>query len=282
MRSVLLRVPRSDMILILALPVFAVLALYIFKQWDCIRTLQKQCDALGKTCAEQEEKIEKLETDISASAQEAADASNLSKTKERTLNSRVLAASNRMTKLQNDLDQLQARYTRDMRAAQDELQGLREVKDELQKLVEGQATELTAAREFTFMTDKVSAADVIRTVQDLNSTIYQAAMQLISIEPPAPSTTAAPPSAANLDEARNQSITAIGERLLHLAATTGQEDESFPILAFQSAITYVCASAISAWVFGRGREPQHEVLNFTYGHIWASGMRISPINNSFD
>jgi DNA repair exonuclease SbcCD ATPase subunit len=267
------------MILILALP-FIVLALYLFKQWERIRTLQKQCDALGKTCAEQAEKIEKLETDISASTKKATDVSHLSKNKEKALSNRITEAANRIAKLQNDQDQLQAKYTRDLRAAQDELQGLREVRDELQKLVESQAAELTTAREFTFMTDQVAAADVTRTVQDLNSTIYQTAMQLISIEAPTPSTTAA--STESLAEARYQSINAIGDRLLHLAATTGQEDESYPILAFQSAIASICASAISSWVFGRGYEPQHEVLNLTYGHIWASGMRISPINNCFD
>ena len=274
MRSVLLGVPRSDMILILALP-FVVLVLYIFKQWDHIRTLRKECEALGKTCAEQAEKIEKLETDISATTKKAADVSHLSKNKEKALNSKVAEAVNRIAKLQNDSDQFQAKYTRDMRAAQDELQGLRGRRDELQKLVESQAAELTTAREFTFMTDQVAAADVIRTVQDLNSSIYQTAMQLISLEAPAPSATAAPPSAENLAGAQFQSVTAIGERLLHLAATTGQNDESFPILAFQSAIAHICATAISSWVFGRSRGPQHEILNFTYGQIWAGGMRLS-------
>ena len=282
MRSALLGVQRSVMILILALPFTIVLALYIFKQWEQIRTLQKQCDALGKTCAEQAEKIEKLDTDISASTKKVADVSHLSKNKEKALSNRVAEAANRIAKMQNDQDQLQAKYNRDLRAAQDELQGLRGVKDELQKLVESQAAELTTAREFTFMTDQVAAADVIRTVQDLNSTIYQTAMQLISIEAPAPSTTAAPPSTDTLAEARYQSINAIGNRLLHLAATIGQEDESYPILAFQTAIANICASAISSWVFGRGREPQHEVFNFTYGQIWASGMRNSPINNCVD
>lgn len=280
MRSVLLRMPPSDMILVLVLP-FVVLALYTFKQWEGIRKLQKQCDALAKTCAERGEKIEELETDILAINKKAADASQHSKSKEKLLSTKVVDGTNRLAKLQNDYDQLQAKYNRHLRVSQDELQALREHRDELQKLVESQAMELTAAREFTSMTDQVAAADVIRMVHDLNSTIYQAAMQLISVEPPAPSTTVTP-SPDDLADAHNHSITAIGERLLHLAMTTGQEDETFPILAFQSAIAYVCSAAISSWVFGRGHEPQHELLNFTYGQIWASGRHISPIKSFFD
>ncbi|KAF8327362.1 hypothetical protein F5887DRAFT_173946 [Amanita rubescens] len=123
------------------------------------------------------------------------------------------------------------------------------------------------------MTDQVSAADVSWTVQELNSTIYQTAMQLISIEQPAPPTA---PYASTADtenlyiQARDISINLIGERLLHLAQTAGKDNESFPILAFQSCITHVCFSAISSWVFGRGHEPQDEILNFAYEHIWAS------------
>ncbi|KAF8326487.1 hypothetical protein F5887DRAFT_1289008 [Amanita rubescens] len=91
------------------------------------------------------------------------------------------------------------------------------------KLVDTQAIELTAAREFTFMTNQLSAAD-----------------------------------------ARNISVNVIGERLLHLAQTVGKDDESCPILA------HVCFSAISSWVFGHDREPQHKILNFAYEQIRAS------------
>jgi len=183
----------------------------------------------------------------------------------------------RLTKLQNDFDQLQEKYSRELSVARDELQALREQRDELKKLVATQAVELAAARELTSMTDQVLAADVSRTVQALNFTIYQTAMQLISVGQPAPPTTL---SASTADterlqaQARNYSVNAIGERLLHLAQTIGKEDESFPILAFQSGIVQVCFTAISSWVFGRGREPLHESLNIAYEQIWASGTRL--------
>ncbi|KAF8333708.1 hypothetical protein F5887DRAFT_921841 [Amanita rubescens] len=162
----------------------------------------------------------------------------------------------RLTK--NDFDRLQEEYNRELRAAQDELQALREQRDTLKKLVDTQAVELTAAREFTFITDQVSATD------------------LISIEQPAPPT-ALPASAADMErlqvQARIYSVSVIGERLLHLAQSVGQEDKSFPILAFQSGIIHVCFSAISSWVFGRGHEPQHGILNIAYEQIWASVQR---------
>ena len=180
----------------------------------------------------------------------------------------------RLTQLQNDFDRLQEKYNRELRAAQDELQALREQRDELKKLVDMQAVELTAAREFTFITDQISATDVSRTVQDLNFTIYQTAVQLISIKQPAPPT-ALPAPAADTErrqvQARIYSVSVIGERLLHLAQTAGQEDETFPIFAFRSGIAHVCFSAISSWVFGRGHDPQHGILNLAYEQIWASG-----------
>jgi hypothetical protein len=158
--------------------------------------------------------------------------------------------------------------------AQAELQALREQTDELKRLVDTQAVGLTAAREFTSMIDQVSAANVSRTVKDLNSTIYQTSIQLISIKQPA---SVAAPSASAADterlhvQARIYSVSVIGERLLRLTQTVGQEDESLPILAFQSGIAHVCFSAISSWVYGRGHEPQNEILNVTYEQIWASG-----------
>ena len=195
-------------------------------------------------------------------------------------------SQHRLTKLQNDFGQLQDKYSRESRAAQDEVRALRDeaqaLRDEVQalrkqryglvKLVDTQAADLAAAREFTFMTDQVSAADVTRTVQDLNSAIYQTAMRLISIEQPAPPTS---PSTSAVDmedlsvEARHCSVNAIGERLLHLVQTVRKDDKYFPILAIQSAIAHVCFSAISSWVFGHG--PQHKILNFAYEQIWATG-----------
>ncbi|KAF8333702.1 hypothetical protein F5887DRAFT_1259680 [Amanita rubescens] len=220
-------------------------------------------------------------------------------------------AHHRLTKLQNGFDRLQEKSSRELRAAQDEFEALREQTDELKGLLDTQAVELTAASEFTFMTDQaqaelqalseqtdelkrlvdtqavgltaaheftpmtdqVSAANVSRTVKDLNSTIYQTSIQLISIEQPAPATA---PSASAADterlhvQARIYSVGVIGERLLHLAQTVGQEDESFPILAFQSGIAHVCFSAISSWVYGRGHETQNEILNLAYEQIWAN------------
>ncbi|KAF8333705.1 hypothetical protein F5887DRAFT_1286174 [Amanita rubescens] len=118
----------------------------------------------------------------------------------------------RLTK--NDFDLLQKEYNRELRAAQDELQALREQRDALKKLVDTQAVELTAAREFTFITDQVSATDVSRTIQELNSAIYQTAVQLISIEQPAPPT-ALPAPAADTErlqvQARIYSVSVIGE-----------------------------------------------------------------------
>ena len=179
-------------------------------------------------------------------------------------------AQHRLTKLQNHFDGLQGKYSRDLSAAQDQLRAFREQRDKLKQLVDTQAVELTAAREFTFMTDQVSAADVIGTVQELNSAIYQIAMQLISIEKPAPSASTADTEDLHV-QARNYSVNAIGERLLHFAQTVGKDDESFTILAFQSAITRVCSIAISSWIFWPGREPHHEILNVAYKQIRASG-----------
>ena len=99
-------------------------------------------------------------------------------------------------------------------------------------------------------------------------------MQLISIEQPAPPTPLPAPAAGTERpqvQARIYSVSVMGERLLHLAQTVGQEDESFPIFAFQSGLAHVCFSAISSWVFGRGHEPQHEILNVAYEQIWANG-----------
>ena len=263
------------MIVLLVLPLVAVLVLYVFKQREHIRSLQNQCDSFSNTNREQEKKIDELKGDVASGNKKASDTARAYRTKETSWNTRTSEAQHRLTKLQNDFDRLQDKYSRDLRAAQDELQALREQRDELKKLVETQAVELTAAREFTFMTDQVSASDVSRTVQDLNSTIYQTAMQLISIEQPTPPTT---PSVSPADmerlqvQARNYSVNAIGERLLRLAQTVGKDDESFPILAFQSGIAQVCFSAISSWVFGHGHElPQNEILTVAYEQIWASG-----------
>ncbi len=240
--------------LVLLLFVAVLVLYYVLKQREHIRSLQSQCDSFSASNGEQERKIEELQGDVSSVKGRANDAARAFRTKETNWNTRATDGQRRLTKLQNDFDRLQEKYNRELKAAQDELQALREQRDELKKLVDTQAVELTAAREFTFMTDQVSAADVSRTVQDLNSTIYQTAMQLISIEQPTPPTN---PSASSADmerlhtQARNYAINSIGERLLDLAQTVGKEDESFPILAFQSGIAQVCFSAISSWVFGR-------------------------------
>ncbi|KAF8333701.1 hypothetical protein F5887DRAFT_675143 [Amanita rubescens] len=260
---------------VLLLFVAVLILYYVLRQQQHIRSLQSQCDSFSNANREQESKIDELQGDVSSVKGRANDAARAFKTKENNWNTKATEGQRRITKLQNDLDRLQEKYSRELRAAQDELQALREQRDELKKLVETQAVELTAAREFTFMTDQVSAADVSRTVQDLNSAIYQTAMQLISIEQPTPATTTPSASpAADMErlqvQARNNTVNVIGERLLHLAQTVGKEDESFPILAFQSAIAHVCFSVISSWVFGRGHEPQNEILNVTYEQIWAS------------
>ncbi|KAF8632105.1 hypothetical protein AX15_002037 [Amanita polypyramis BW_CC] len=89
-----------------------------------------------------------------------------------------------LAKMQNDYDQLHMRYAREARVTQDQSRVLRNEREELKKLLETQAVELTAAREFTFMMDKVAAAGVTRAVEDLNSMIYQTVLELICIIPP--------------------------------------------------------------------------------------------------
>ena len=63
--------------------------------------------------------------------------------------------------------------------------------------------------------------------------------------------------------AQAHSVSVIGER------TVGREDESFHILLSRVALP------ISPWVFGRGHESQHEILNVAY-------KQICNVGNSFD
>ena len=246
-------------------------AVVIFKQWVLIQSIRQQCDGLGSSNAEHQDKVEKLQAELQAAKKKLTDTARQTRTRESAWNMKALEITNlkdRLVKLQTDYDQFQLRHVRETRAAQDELRITRTQRDELKKLVEEQATELTASREFTFMTDKVAAADVLRMVHDLNSAIYQTAMQLISIIPPESSSSGLNDKRL-LADVRSRSIVAIGEPLLDLAISKGKDDESLSILAFHSALAFVCSSAISSWLYGQVHETN--ILKMVYEQIWVNG-----------
>ncbi|KAK2464376.1 hypothetical protein APHAL10511_003523 [Amanita phalloides] len=253
-------------IIALFLILIAFPAVYIsFCQWENAKSLQGQCRGLTSANLEQQDRIAKLEAELSATTTKAADAARNVK----HINSKNQENVNRVTKLQTDFQQLQQKHTRESRMAHDEIHALRAQKEELKHLVDSQAAELTVAREFTFMTDQVSAADVVRTVSDLNSAIYQTAMQLISIIPAQESSGAA--AAAVTDErlflqARNEAVGSVGAQLLDLASAKAKDDESLAIVAFQSGLAHICYTAINSWMFGQ--VPESQVLKIVYEQIW--------------
>ncbi|KAF8632104.1 hypothetical protein AX15_002036 [Amanita polypyramis BW_CC] len=246
-------------------------AAFIFKQWERIRTLKQRCDNLASSNVEQHEKVEKLQAELEATKKKATDSALNAKVKEDGWNTSALETlrlKGCLTKMQDDYEQLQMRYARETHANQDRLHTLQTQTEGLKKLLETQAVELTAAREFTFMTDRVSAADVTRTVEDLNSTIYQAAMQLISMIPPDSDDTSKVEDERLIAETRSRSVNAIGEQLLDVAISSAKDDETLSILAFQSGIAHVCSLAISSWAFGMVHES--EILKIVYEQIWAN------------
>ncbi|KAF8626058.1 hypothetical protein AX15_005103 [Amanita polypyramis BW_CC] len=197
----------------------------------------------------------------------AADSAHNAKALESALHMKTLEVSNlkdHLAKMQNNYDQLHMRYAREASVTQDQFRVLRNEREELKKLLETQAVELTAAREFTFMTDKVAAADVTRAVEDLNSMIYQTTLELMSIIPPDSN-----PSNLNYEQlfadTMPRAVNVIGEQLFSLIISRGKDDESLAVLALQSGLACVCSMAVSSWIFGNSHGSK--ILEIVYDQI---------------
>ncbi|KAF8638103.1 hypothetical protein AX17_002443 [Amanita inopinata Kibby_2008] len=246
-----------------------VASVVIYKLYERIHALDKLCSSLDSSNTEQREQMEKLHAELDEMTEKVEAAARDAKTKQNAWSTRAVEITNLQTRLarsQNEHEQLKTRHTRDIQIAREEVRAVHSQKGEMKNLLDSQATELAAAREFTFMTDSVSAADVVRMVQELNSAIYQTTMQLVSIFPL--EAAEIPPADQQLNvEARGHAINAIGERLVKMLTSEGS-DESLLILAFQSGLAYISTLALSSWLYGMDREARF--LKDVYQQIWTS------------
>ncbi|PFH47366.1 hypothetical protein AMATHDRAFT_6808 [Amanita thiersii Skay4041] len=246
----------------------SVMGIFCFRLSSSKDELQESRDALLSNNAELEERVKELEAEVERTKQKAENAYRDERAK--TTAQMAKAASeikgfqDRATKLQNDNEHLKSKHSKEVQYLRDELGTANHKQVELRKLVDMQASELSTAREFTFMVDNVAAADITRIVQELNAANFQAAMQFLSILP-LEADDGSDVDHQFIDQLRDRATHAVGRRLIEIAAQSKETDESFLILAFQSVLAYICHSAITSWMYGSHNEAG--LLNATYERI---------------